>query len=71
VTVKIGINPNSWTLDDVPELRHFTSLEDRPRRAAESGSAGIERGGNFTRTATELRLLCGDVTLNARYRKAS
>ena len=47
MTVKIGINPNTWTLDVVPELRHFTSLEDRPRRAAESGSAGIERGRIF------------------------
>jgi inosose dehydratase len=47
VTVKIGINPNTWTLDDVPELKHFTSLEDCLRQAAESGYAGIERGGIF------------------------
>ena len=34
VTVQIGINPNTWTLDDVPELKHFTSLEDCLREAA-------------------------------------
>jgi inosose dehydratase len=57
VTVKIGINPNTWTLDDVPELKHFTSLEDCLREAAESGYAGIEMGGIFPRTAGELRPL--------------
>ncbi len=57
MTVKIGINPNTWTLDDVPELKHFTSLEDCLREAAESGYAGIEMGGIFPRTAGALRPL--------------
>jgi len=47
VTVKIGISPNTWTLDDVPERRQFTSLEDCLCEAAESGYAGIERGRIF------------------------
>ncbi len=57
MTVKIGINPNTWTLDDVPELKHFTSLEDCLCQAAESGYAGIEMGGIFPRIARELRPL--------------
>jgi hypothetical protein len=44
VTVKISIDPNSWTLDDGLEARHFTSLEDRLRQAAETGFAGTGRG---------------------------
>jgi inosose dehydratase len=63
VTVKIGINPNSWTLDDVPALRHFTSLEVCLRQAAESGYAGIEMGGIFPRTAGELQPLLAKVGL--------
>ncbi len=57
MAIKIGINPNSWTLDDVPELRHFTSLEDCLREAGSSGYAGIEMGGIFPRSAAELRPL--------------
>jgi inosose dehydratase len=57
MAVKIGINPNTWSLDDVPELKHFTSLEDCLRQAAESGYAGIEMGGIFPRTARVLRPL--------------
>jgi inosose dehydratase len=57
VAVEIGINPNSWTLDDVPELRHFTSLEDCLSEAGSSGYAGIEMGGIFPRSAVELRPL--------------
>jgi inosose dehydratase len=64
VTVKIGINPNTWTLDDVPELRYFTSLEDCLRQAAESGYSGIEMGGIFPRTASELRPLLERVGLS-------
>src|SRR5258706_1625404 len=57
VTVKIGINPNTWTLDDVPELKHFTGLKDFLREAAECGYAGIEMGGLFPRSSAELRPL--------------
>ena len=63
MAVEIGINPNSWTLDDVPALRHFTSLEDCLSEAAASGYAGIEMGGIFPRSVAELRPLLGTAGL--------
>ena len=63
MTVQIGINPNTWTLDDVPELKHFISLEDCLREAADCGYAGIEMGGIFPRSSAELRPLLDHVGL--------
>jgi len=63
MAVEIGINPNTWTLDDVPELRHFTSLEDCLSQAGQCGYAGIEMGGIFPRNAAELRPLLDDAGL--------
>ena len=62
--VRIGINPNTWTLDDVPALKHFTSLQDCLREASESGYSGIEMGGIFPRGAAELRPLLEHVGLS-------
>jgi inosose dehydratase len=64
MAVRIGVNPNSWTLDDVPELRHFTSLADCLREAAQCGYAGIEMGGIFPRRAAELRPMLTGVGLD-------
>ncbi len=36
MAVGLGINPNTWTLDDVPELRCFTSLQNCLRQMAEA-----------------------------------
>jgi inosose dehydratase len=64
MSVRIGINPNTWTLDDVPELKHFTSLSDCLREAAGSGYAGIEMGGIFPRSAPALRPLLDEAGLS-------
>jgi inosose dehydratase len=57
MAVRIGINPNTWTLDDVPALKHFTPLEQCLAEARAAGYAGIEMGGIFPRTGAELKPL--------------
>lgn len=57
MNIKIGINPNSWTLDDVPELRNFSTLEQCLTETKASGYAGTELGGIFPKTSAELRPL--------------
>jgi inosose dehydratase len=53
--VRIGINPITWTNDDVPELGGETSLETCLRETKLAGYAGTELGGKFPRTSAELR----------------
>ena len=55
MTVKIGINPLTWTNDDMPELGGATPLETCLAEAWEAGYEGIEMGHKFPRTAAELR----------------
>lgn len=55
--IKIGINPNTWTLDDVPDLRNFSTLEQCLTETKASGYAGTELGGIFPKTSAELRPL--------------
>jgi len=57
MSVRIGINPITWTNDDVPELGGDTPLEVCLAEAAEAGYAGIEMGGKFPREAARLRPL--------------
>jgi inosose dehydratase len=54
MTVRIGINPITWTNDDLPELGGSTPLETCLAEAAEAGYAGIELGNKFPRRAAEL-----------------
>ena len=54
MTVKIGINPITWTNDDVPELGGDTPLETCLSETALAGYLGTEMGGKFPRTSTEL-----------------
>lgn len=54
MTVKIGINPITWTNDDVPELGGDTPLETCLSETAEAGYLGTEMGGKFPRKSTEL-----------------
>lgn len=54
-TVRIGINPITWTNDDVPELGGDTSLDTCLSEARLAGYSGIELGGKFPRQASELR----------------
>ena len=55
MTVRIGINPITWTNDDVPELGGDTPLETCLSETKRAGFAGIELGGKFPRSAGELQ----------------
>jgi inosose dehydratase len=55
--VTLGINPITWTNDDMPELGGDISLETCLAEAREAGFAGIEMGGKFPRDAAQLRPL--------------
>lgn len=55
MTVRIGINPITWTNDDVPELGGDTSLETCLSETRQAGYAGTELGGKFPREAAVLR----------------
>ena len=52
--VRIGINPLTWTNDDVPELGGDTPLETCLRETKLAGYAGIELGGKFPRQSSVL-----------------
>lgn len=49
--VRLGINPLTWTNDDLPSLGAETSLETCLREAREAGFTGIELGNKFPRQA--------------------
>src|SRR6266851_4997932 len=57
MTVRIGINPITWTNDDLPELGGATPLETCLAETREAGYAGIELGNKFPRRAETLRPL--------------
>ncbi|MGQ0485609.1 MAG: myo-inosose-2 dehydratase [Hyphomicrobiales bacterium] len=53
--VRIGINPITWTNDDVPELGGDTPLEVCLSETRQAGYAGTELGGKFPRKSPELK----------------
>jgi inosose dehydratase len=53
--VRIGINPITWTNDDVPELGGDTPLETCLRETKLAGYAGTELGGKFPRQSSVLK----------------
>ncbi len=55
MTVRIGINPITWTNDDLPSLGGDTPLEVCLSETRQAGYAGTEMGGKFPRRAAELR----------------
>ena len=55
MAVRIGINPLTWTNDDMPELGADTPLETCLSEARAAGYEGVELGYKFPRTADELR----------------
>jgi inosose dehydratase len=55
--VRIGINPITWSNDDLPELGGATPLETCLAEARQAGYAGIELGNKFPREAKALRAL--------------
>jgi len=54
MTIRIGINPITWTNDDVPELGGDTPLETCLAETGEAGYTGIELGGKFPRQSSDL-----------------
>jgi inosose dehydratase len=54
MAVEIGINPITWTNDDMPELGGDIPLETCLAETAMAGYRGTELGGKFPRTAKEL-----------------
>lgn len=52
--VRIGINPLTWSNDDLPSLGRDISLETCLREAAEIGYAGVELGHKFPRQPKSL-----------------
>ncbi|MEO8135885.1 MAG: myo-inosose-2 dehydratase [Betaproteobacteria bacterium] len=57
MAVTLGINPITWTNDDMPELGGDIPLEVCLAEARQAGFAGIEMGGKFPRQAAALRPL--------------
>lgn len=55
MAVRIGINPLTWTNDDMPELGGATPLETCLSEAKQAGYAGVELGNKFPRTSAKLR----------------
>ena len=53
--VTLGINPITWTNDDMPELGGHIALDTCLAEARAAGYAGIELGGKFPREAAVLR----------------
>jgi inosose dehydratase len=52
--VRIGINPLTWTNDDLPELGEANSLETCLNEAKQAGYEGVELGRKFPRDAAVL-----------------
>lgn len=57
MAVRIGINPITWTNDDVPELGGDTPLEVCLAETRQAGYAGTELGGKFPRDSKALAAL--------------
>ena len=55
MSIRIGINPITWTNDDVPELGGDTPLEVCLAETKEAGYAGTELGGKFPRDSAVLK----------------
>ena len=55
LTAKLGIAPIAWTNDDLPQLGGETPLETCLSESRSAGFLGVETGGKFPKTSTELR----------------
>lgn len=52
---KLGIAPIAWSNDDLPELGSQTTLETCLQEASAAGFSGVETGGKFPKTASEMK----------------
>jgi inosose dehydratase len=55
VKVRLGINPITWSNDDVPDLGGDTPVETCLAETKQAGYAGTELGGKFPRNSAELK----------------
>ena len=55
MSIRLGINPITWSNDDLPELGGETPLETCLAETRQAGYAGIELGNKFPRESAELR----------------
>ena len=55
MAIEIGINPLTWTNDDMPSLGGKTPLEVCLKEGSESGYEGFELGNKFPREASKLK----------------
>ena len=62
--VRIGINPLTWTNDDLPELGESNSLETCLQEAKQAGYEGVELGRKFPRDAAVLGPILKEHKLN-------
>ncbi len=62
--VRIGINPLTWTNDDLPELGEKNSLETCLQEAKQAGYEGVELGRKFPRDAAVLGPILKEHKLN-------
>lgn len=59
-TVRLGINPLTWTNDDLPSLGASTPLETCLREGREAGFSGFELGNKFPHTPEMLSQALGE-----------
>ena len=64
MSVRIGINPITWSNDDVPELGGHIPLDQCLRETAQAGYAGTELGGKFPRRPELLKPLLDEFQLD-------
>src|SRR5687767_8126589 len=62
--VRIGINPLTWTNDDLPQLGDENSLEKCLAEAKQAGYEGVELGRKFPRQAAVLGPILKNFQLN-------
>ena len=55
MAVRLGINPITWSNDDVPELGGDIPLERCLEETRDAGFAGTELGGKFPRDLVALK----------------
>ena len=55
MSVRIGINPITWSNDDLPELGGNTPLDVCLAETKQAGYAGTEMGGKFPKRSKELK----------------
>ncbi|GLR09612.1 myo-inosose-2 dehydratase [Mixta theicola] len=61
---KLGIAPIAWSNDDLPQLGGDTPLTTCLAESRQAGFQGVETGGKFPKTTTELRAVLSEYQLD-------